>query len=357
MKKTVIIAAALAAALAGSVYMKEQNAADNVPQKRKGGSVSVVVSPVEQTQWQRQVEALGTIKARESVELAAKVTERVAQIHFDDGDSVSKGQLLVTLNHAEQDAKLTAARANLVEQQREYRRIEDLVKTKTIASNELDKIRTGIDVAAAIVAQTEAEVDARYIRAPFAGLLGFRSISTGALVSPGTEISTLDDISVVKLDFPVPERYLNELRPGSSISAMAAAFPGQPFVGTVANIDSRVNPTTRAVVVRAELDNADGKLRPGMLMTLKLIVDERRSTIIPEEAVIPRQNRQYVFVVADGKVVEKQITLGSRQRGWVEVESGLVEGELVITRGAQRVRPGQTVTPRERENFSYQEIS
>ncbi|WP_298439493.1 efflux RND transporter periplasmic adaptor subunit [uncultured Ferrimonas sp.] len=356
MKKTAIFAVVLAAALGGSIYYKEQGSESKDGQQRRGGSISVVVAPVTQTQWQRQVEALGTVKARESVQLAAKVTERVAQIHFDDGDNVRKDQLLVTLNHSEQDAKLTAAKANLIEQQREFSRIEGLVKSKTVASNELDKIRTAIDVAAAVVAQNEAEVEARYIRAPFTGVLGFRNISTGALVSPNTQISTLDDISVVNLDFPVPERYLNELRPGSPIAAYSAAFT-QPFAGTVASIDSRVDPSTRAVVVRAKLPNQAQLLRPGMLMTLKLTVDERQSNIVPEEAIIPRQNRQYVFVVADGKVVEKEITIGSRQRGWVEVETGLETGEMVITRGAQRVRPGQTVTAREKENFSYQEAS
>lgn len=355
MKKTVMFAAVVAVALGSSIYLKEQGK-QNGKQQRRGGSVNVVVAPVTETQWRRRIEALGTVKANESVELAAKVTERVERVHFDDGDLVKKGQLLVTLNHAEQDAKLTAAKANLVEQKREYSRIEGLVKTKTVASNELDKIRTAIDVAAAIVAQTEAEVDARYIKAPFSGVLGFREISPGALVSPGTEISTLDDVSVVKLDFTVPERFLNELRVGSTINASAAAF-AQPFVGTVTSIDTRVDPVTRAVVVRAELANEQLQLRPGMLMTIGLVVDERLANIIPEEAIIPRQNRQYVFVVAEGKVVEREVTIGSRQRGWVEIDSGLATGEQVITRGSQRVRPGQAVTTSERENFSYKEAS
>ncbi|WP_028115649.1 efflux RND transporter periplasmic adaptor subunit [Ferrimonas senticii] len=356
MNKSAITMVVLAAAIVAGIYYKEQGVSASAGGPRGGGDITVIVAPVEQRQWQQAVEALGTVRAQESVELTAKVTERVEQIHFDDGDKVEQSQLLVTLNHAEQDAKLTAAKANLVEQQREYQRIEGLVKNKTVASNQLDKIRTAIDVAQAVVAQTEAEVDARYIRAPFSGVLGFREISPGALVSPGTQITTLDDISVVNLDFTVPERFLSQLTNGSQVQAQAAAF-SQPFSGTVTSIDSRIDPTTRAVVVRAQIANPDLLLRPGMLMTLRLVVDDRLSQIIPEEAIIPRQNRQYVFVVSDGKVVEKQIELGTRQRGWVEVTNGLEAGEQVITRGAQRVRPGQSVNTSSSERFSYQEAS
>ncbi len=355
MNKTAIITLIAAIAVGGAIYLKQHNKQATSKSRRASNDISVVVSPATQTQWQSRVEALGTVKANESVQLSAKLTEKVTDIHFDDGEVVTAGQLLVTLHHAEQKAKLAAAKANLIEQQREYRRIEGLVKTQTIASNELDKIRTAIDVAAAGVAQSEAELAARFIHSPFSGVLGFRQISPGALLSPGAPITSLDDLSVVKLDFPIPERYLNQLRPGTMVTVQAAAFE-RSFNGQVTTIDSRVDPTTRSVVVRAELANPDLSLRPGMLMTLQLVMTERPSLVIPEEALIPRQDRQYVFVVEQGTVVEKQIEVGGRQQGWVEVASGLLANEQVITRGAQRVRPGQSVTTSEKERFSYQEV-
>ncbi|SHH23363.1 efflux RND transporter periplasmic adaptor subunit [Ferrimonas marina] len=341
------------ALLAGAVAYKEWQATQTQAQVGERPAPRVVVAEARMEPMAREVEALGTVRARESVVLSAKITEKVEQVHFEDGDVVEQGQLLVTLRDGEQQAKLQAAQANLTEQEREYRRIEGLVKAKTIASNELDKILTDIDVAKATLAQYQAELDARYIRAPFSGLLGFRAVSPGALVTPERELTTLDDLSVVKLDFPVPERFLAEIRPGKQVLARAAAYPNQTFEGRVTGIDSRVDPTTRAVVVRAEINNAELQLRPGMLMSLQLIVEQRQGVVVPEAALVPRQQNQYVFVVdADNKVVQRQVVLGMRKRGSVEIVEGLQTGEKVITLGTNRVRPGQQVQTEKEESFT-----
>jgi len=355
MRITLIISCILLASLAAGVWYKEQGRSQTASFSR-GTKPSVVVASVIKQNVRREVEALGTVKSRESVVLSAKVTEKVDKVHFSDGQQVRSGELLVTLLSGEQKAKVRAAKANLKEQQREYKRIEGLVKRNTIASSELDKLFTDIEIARAVLAQNQAELEARFILAPFSGLLGFRQISPGALVTPGTVITTLDDLAKVKLDFTIPEQFIGELQLGSTIEGRVAAFPRQQFSGLVSGIDSRVNPLTRAIVVRAEIDNPQLLLRPGMLMTLNLIVEQRQGLVVPEEALVPRQQNNYLFVVNSDSVVEqRQIEVGFRSRGEAEILSGVTEGEVIITRGIQRVRPGQAVEKRLSERFSYQE--
>ncbi|WP_417345477.1 efflux RND transporter periplasmic adaptor subunit [Ferrimonas sp.] len=352
MKKTIVAGIVLAVGVAGAIYHKETSKGDGARGKPRG-TPSVVVTQVAAESMRREVEALGTVKARESVVMSVKVTEKVEAVHFDDGQRVEAGTLLLTLSDGEQQAKLRAARANLQEQQREFNRIKDLVQAKTIASSELDRLATSVDVAKATLAQYQAELDARYLRAPFSGVLGFREVSPGTLVTPGTEVTTLDDIQVVKLDFPVPERFLSQLNPGRSVEATAAAFPERVFTGTVVSIDSRVDPVTRAVVVRANIENPDLALRPGMLMTLKLITEQRDTLVVPEESIIPLQQRHYLFVVTpDNRIEQREVEVGLRIRGRAEILSGVNAGEIVVTRGIMKVRPGQEVNTRSGEPFT-----
>ena len=138
------------------------------------------------------------------------------------------------------------------------------------------------------------------ITAPFAGRVGLRNVSLGGLVNPGAVITTLDDLSVVKLDFSVPEVFLATLKPGLTVEARSDAYPGDSFSGKVASIDTRVDPTTRSVAIRALIDNREARLRPGMFMTLKLVRSEGDALMLPEQAIVPENERHYVFVVADG---------------------------------------------------------
>ncbi|WP_315902061.1 efflux RND transporter periplasmic adaptor subunit [Photobacterium rosenbergii] len=353
--KGTLISLLLLVVLVGAITYKEYFSS-GAAASRSMPTPSVVVTEVEKKLVRREVEALGTVKSRESVVLTAKVTEKVDRVLFEDGQSISRGQLLVTLNADEQQAKVRAAKANLKEQQREYKRIEGLVKRNTIARSELDAIYTDIEVARAVLAQNEAELAARYIHAPFSGVLGFRQISPGALVTPGAVITTLDDIATVKLDFSIPEAFLGLVSQGAVIEASAAAYPDETFKGQIASIDSRINPQTRAIVIRADIANPDLRLRPGMLMTLSLIVGEHQGLVVPEEALVSRQQQHFLFVVGEeGAVEQREVELGFRRRGEAEVVTGIREGEQVITRGTQRVRPGQKVEIREQERFTYRE--
>ncbi len=312
-------------------------------QRGARGPVSVVVTQAREQLLSDEVEALGTAQANEAVELSASVNDRVAKVHFQDGDQVKAGQLLVTLEHTEEQAQVTAAQVDLKEQQREYRRIAALVRNKTVPASELDRLQTAIDAARARLAQAEAQLADRFIRAPFAGVLGFRQVSPGSQVSQGTVVTTLDDLHQIKLDFTVPERYLGLLAPGKIIYANSDAGGGT-FEGQVSSVAPRVDPVSRSATIRAILDNSDGKLRPGMLMTVRLVREARQALTVPEAAIFLVKDQSFVYVVdGDKKVEQRPIQTGLRLPGVVEVIGGLNEGEQVITRGLLKVRPGAAV--------------
>lgn len=289
------------------------------------------------------IEAIGTAHANESVTLTAKVTETVRAISFEDGQHVEKGALVAELLNTEQSADLAEARAAALEASQQFDRISNLVKKGNASQAQLDSQRAARDAAAARVDALEARLDDRLIRAPFAGVLGLRSVSPGELVAPGDPIVTLDDISIIKVDFSVPESFLAALKPGLTIRAKSAAYPDRVFEGKVAMVDTRVDPVSRAVLVRAIVENGDGALRPGMLMSVDLVNNERRSLVVPEIALVPVQSRQYVYVVKDGVAHRVPIEIGTRRIGDVEVTGGLNEGDLVITEGTNRAADNKPV--------------
>lgn len=318
---------------------------DGKPAEKAAAPVPVVVAAVRRDDFATRVEALGTAKANESIVLTAKVTETVDKVLFQDGQRVPAGELLVKLSSAQEQAELEEAEVDLAEQEREARRLSGLVKQKAISQFQLDEQLSKLDAAKARLAAARARVEDRRISAPFAGVVGIRRVSPGGLVEPGDVIATLDDISIIKLDFSVSETFLRSLRPGLTIHARSAAYPERRFEGQVGTVDSRVDPVTRAVSVRAEIPNPEGLLLPGMLLTVVLEQDLTRSLVIPEGAVIPVGDRQYVFVVNDEDKVERvEVTLGRRRVGEVEVLAGLDEGARVVTEGTLRVKPGATVT-------------
>ncbi|WP_115719401.1 efflux RND transporter periplasmic adaptor subunit [Gallaecimonas mangrovi] len=344
MKKAVVFAVVLLALIGSAVvvWQKQQRVIAN-----KALTVRVVTAPVQSRMLSDEIEALGTTKAFESITVTATVSDKIQAVHFHDNQAVKAGQLLVTLVHKEEQAALDAAKEDLKQQLREFNRITDLVRTKTIAASELDRLQSAAQIAKAKVAQAQAQLDDRFIRAPFDGVLGFREVSTGALVSPGTAITTLDDVSPIKLDFTVPERFLPILASGKAIFASAEAVPDHVFKGTVASVDTRIDPVSRSATVRAELQNRQDLLRPGMLLRIRLVKEARQALAIPAAAVFQINSQHYVFVVnAQNVVQELPITLGLRQPGVVEVTNGLSAGQQVIIRGLLKVRDGDKVETR-----------
>ncbi len=309
--------------------------------------VPVIVAAVAKVPFEDHIEALGTLRANEAVVLTASVTETVNALHFDDGDRVQAGQVLVEMTSAEEHAQLTEARALVSEAERQYRRVQSLATQGTAAKSLLDERSREWETAQARLAAIESRLSDRLIKAPFAGVIGLRNISVGALVEPGDAITTLDDDSVMKLDLAVPSLYLPGLAPGLAVTATSRAYSERAFNGQVRSIDSRVDPVTRSVLVRVLLPNPARLLKPGMLMQVTLRKDPREALVIPEAALMPMGQDQFVLLAApDGegyKVERRQLQIGSRRPGQVEVLAGVTEGELVITHGGLRVRPGQAV--------------
>ena len=308
----------------------------------------VFVTKAETQSIEDRIEALGTLRANESVELTASVTETVTAISFDDGDRVEAGQVLVEMTSGEEHAQLEEARVTVDEAERQYQRIKSLRAQQSASESQLDEQRRVWEASRARLAAIESRLADRLIRAPFAGVVGLRNVSVGALVTPGDLITTLDDDSVMKLDFPVPAVYLAIIRPEMPVKAVTRTWQGRIFEGFVKSIDSRVDPVTRTVIVRALLSNPDHALRPGMLMQIELFSAQRQVIVLPEECLVAEGQKHFVFVVSadDSTVQRRQVRIGTRRPGEVEIVEGLTDGELVITDGTLKVRPGAQVSIR-----------
>ena len=225
--------------------------------------------------------SVGNLRATESVEISASVTEKIVSLDFEDGQTVKEGDVIARLESDEEKALMDIAKAELAEEQREIERIEGLVRTNAVAQVTLEERRTQAVRAEGAISRIEAMIKDRLITAPFDGVIGLRRISAGALVSPGAIITTLDKVDTMKLDFTVPEVILGSLTTGTALIARTRAYPDDDFSGSIETIDTRVDPLTRAVPVRALLPNPDGRLKPGMLMTVELQRNERTSPTIP----------------------------------------------------------------------------
>lgn len=308
------------------------------------GPVLVVAEPVGLDTLVTTIEALGTAKANQSVTLAANLTDTVRRVNFDDGDFVKAGTVLVEMTNEEEEAQLAEARANLEEAQRQFRRLEDLDRQGIAATSDVDQARAEAAAAEARLNTVVARLEDRLIRAPFSGLLGFRDISPGTLLQLGEAITTLDDIVQIKLDFSVPETALGRMQPGRKILARSAATREREYSGTIRTVGSRVDPVTRAANIRAIIDNKDRALRPGMLMTVRIVTEEKSALVVPERSVVQTGDRTLVYVIgADMKAEPRRVTLGMRQAGHVEVTAGLTEGESIVTEGVIKMRPGVQV--------------
>ena len=319
-----------------------------VAQTAKAGPPQpVIVAPAVSGTVADRVEAIGTARADESVLITANVSEKIQSIHFEDGQEVAAGQVLVVLEQAEEQANLAQAQALLSERELALKRLLKLEKSNLTAPDLIDSARSEVEQARANIGAIQARIDDRTVRAPFAGKVGLRHISVGALVEAADPIVTLDDTRQIKLDFTVPAVFLAELRIGTPIEASARALGAQLYRGSVSSIDSRVDPVTRSVRVRALLTNPDGRIVPGVLMRVDLLRNQREALVIPEAALMPQGERQFVLVRTgkDGEdtVDRRPVEIGARLAGRVEVLEGLVAGEQVVTHGAIKVKPGDTV--------------
>ncbi|GAB2794489.1 efflux RND transporter periplasmic adaptor subunit [Halomonas shantousis] len=306
----------------------------------------VIATRVALASWSDPLEALGTLRADESITLSATVTETIAELNFDSGEEVSKGQLLIRLDEAEEQAQLRAAQALRDERQNALSRALQLQERNLGPRADVEDTRARLRQVEADIEAIQARLADHRLRAPFAGTVGLRELSVGSLVTPGTELVTLDKLDVMKLDFTVPATFLSVLHPGLTLSATTPSYPERTFTGEVRHVGTRIDPVTRSVSVRALLPNTDRELRPGMLMEVILERRPRETLVVPEAVLIPNGERQYVMLIdeADGnRIVQREVAIGERRAGEVEILQGLDADDLVVSHGLLKVREGDRV--------------
>lgn len=327
----------------------------------------VIVAKIDYQTFADEVEALGTLRGNESVELTSSVTETITKVNFEDGQRVKKGDILIEMDYSQEQAELSEEEFFIEETARRVKRLEPLAKRGAASETDLDASRRELNSAEARVKAIKSRISKRIIRAPFDGVVGLRNISVGTLAQPGFMLTTVDDDSVMKLDFSIPSVFLKTLRTGVKVEATARAFPGDIFTGKIASIDSRVDPITRTITARALIKNEEGLLRPGLLMRVELSKGERQALIMPEESIITEGDKKFALVakkLEDSKnpnaqtVERREIQIGQRQFGVVEILNGLKKGDYVVTHGTLRARPGQPikVTAVEKSNESLSEL-
>ncbi len=318
----------------------------NISGTRVTGQKQLIVSTelVKTSKTQTVLEFIGTAVSNESVDITSSITQKVSQINFSDCDFVKKGDVLVQLNVEKQKAVQKQAEINLQEQQRELIRLSSLKDKKIIAEKEYDLQNTKLQDAQAKLAEVEEEIKEGTIVAPFDGMLGIRKISVGSLLTPGTIITTIDDIKKIKVDFPVPEKYLSLINKDCKITATSIAIPNKKFYGIVQAISPRISPTSRSISVRGIIENEEYLLRPGMMLNVTMQMQDRNVLLIPENSISNVGEKHFVFLIEDGnRVKQKEVEIGQRLSGFVEIICGLKAGDSVVTDGIVKISDGDIV--------------
>lgn len=311
----------------------------------RGQAVSEAVAAPRE--FSDQIRVLGVARGRRSVNITSSTSELITRVMFSDGQRVAAGAPLVQLQAREEDANIADARAQVARAQTMYDRYKTLNDRGFASAAMLEQYETELESARASLAAAQARAGDRTIRAPFAGVLGLSTVTAGTLVNPGAVIATLDDIDVVRVDFPIPERYLSVLRPRVPITATIDAYGDEVFNGRIALIDTRVNEATRSVTARAEIPNPGARIRPGMAVRVAVQQGVRQSIAVPEAAVQYEGEGAFVYRIANGErgtVAQRvEVETGAVEGGFVEILTGLSNGDRVVGSGLNRIQPNAPV--------------
>ena len=309
-----------------------------------GGPAPVEVVQLKPMRVQESITAVGSLRSNESVVLRPEVSGRIASIGFRDGQPVRRGQLLVGLDAALNEAEVAQARAEFDLARSNLKRTEDLASKSFISSSAQDQAESSLQVAEAKLKLVEARLAKMRIVAPFDGVVGIRNVSVGDYVKDGAELINIEDIGTLKVDFRLPERYFTQLKAGLPVEVSADALPGARYLGSVDAINPRIDASGRSLEVRAKLGNTDGRLRPGMFARVRVLLGDRPNALmVPEEAVVPLGDEFFVYTVADGKARRVAVKLGVRREAQVELLDGVRAGDMVVIAGIRVQRDGQPV--------------
>ncbi len=333
---------------AGGYYIQTQYG-QKKQEAKAPAAPSVMVDAVTRRELIDLIEAVGTTYAKDSIIVTAPVTDPIVDLLFTDGQKVIKGDVLVELDTRSLVAQLASARATLDEAQKQFDRVQTLTTRGNATETRFDEQERTRNTSRAEVDRMLAEIDRRKIRAPFDGVMGLRRVSVGALVQPGTELATLQDTSVLKLDFTVPELYMGNLKAGQEVIAKSPVFPNKEFKGVISAVEGVINAASRSVTVRALIPNSDGTLTPGGLMTVGVVRERAMPIMTPEEAVVSLGDQRFVFRVEPGDKVRRiEVKTGRRKPGYIEITEGLSERDVIVVDGVIRVRDGGAIRPQPR---------
>lgn len=311
------------------------------------GPIPVDVQTVGTQALSRELPAVGSVRSDESVTASAEIAGRIVRVGFDEGQRVTAGQVLFQLDDAVPRAEFGQARASHTLAQRSHDRARELHARRLVSPADLDQASANLDVARATLALAQARLDKTRILAPFAGIAGLRQVSPGDYVSAGQPLVNVEALDSVKIDFRVDEAALPALAIGQHLQIEVDACPGQTFPGELYAIEPRIADTTRSIGLRARLANPDGRLRPGLFARVRLVVERKMDAIvIPEQAIFPRGDTQYVYVVEGDTSVLRKVRIGQRLPGQAEIIEGLSAGESLVVSGLQRLSDGSRVAPR-----------
>jgi len=303
-------------------------------------AVKVALQPMPQA-----ITAVGSLRSDESIVVRPEVAGRISAIRFQEGQRVAKGATLILLDPAINQAEVQQGRANLKLAQSKYDRAVDLARSNFISGQAKDEAENNLRVAEAGVQLAEAKLAKTEIKAPFSGIIGLRVVSVGDYVKEGADVVNLESIDPLKVDFRVPEIYLKQVKVGQSLQVQLDALPGKTFEGSVYAVNPLVDAAGRSIVIRAIVRNPDTSLRPGMFARVRLITrDEKEALVVPEQAIVPQGDEQFVFRVVDGKANRVKIDVGQRRDGVVQVLKGLAPTDVVVTAGQLKIREGTPIT-------------
>jgi membrane fusion protein (multidrug efflux system) len=318
-----------------SAAMAEDNKAAPVPVE----AAKVTAAPLSE-----QVTAVGTLLSNESVTVSSEIPGRLKEIHFKEGEPVEQGAPLFTLDDSVYRAQLADAEAKLKLAEQTHSRTSKLFSSKYATAQSADESASNLAVSTAAVDLARVQLEKSHIAAPFSGIVGLRHVSAGEYITSGQALVNLEDIDPVKADFRVPEKFLPAIRVGQSIVIKVDAFPGETFDGKVSAIDPKLDVAGRSLLVRALVPNDDQRLRPGLFARVTVLLQLKEDALsVPEQAIVPQGDSQFVFKIVNGKANLTKVVTGTRREGRVEIVEGLAAGDEVVTAGQLKIRDGSPV--------------
>lgn len=313
------------------------------------GQVTVEAVRIATAPMPQMITAVGSLRSDESITVRPEVAGRISAIQFSEGQRVTKGATLIKLDPSINEADVQQARANLKLARSKFDRAVDLAKSNFISGQAKDEAENNLRVAEAVLQLAEAKLAKTEVKAPFSGIIGLRVVSIGDYVKEGADVVNLESIDPLKVDFRVPEIYLKQVQVGQSLEVALDALPGRIYEGKVFAINPLFDAAGRSIVLRAIVHNADTALRPGMFARVRLITkDERDVLALPEQALVPQGEDQYVYCVVDGKAMRAKLDVGQRRDGRVEIVNGAAAGDTIVTAGQLKLRDGTPVSVAER---------